>query len=174
MSDYKQNKNVPDLIGKRFGALVVLSECPDRYVSPRGSTSRKYHCKCDCGAEFDIIRTSLTGSRPPRSCKKCSHQRLGKSRGYTKNLQKGVDGAKKSPNSGAFETNVNAKHWVLKAPDGKLYEIDNLANFIRERGDDFPNKISAANSLGHDGKYHNWYVVYKSTERKHEIRRTKA
>lgn len=51
-----------DIIGKRFGKLVVLSNDPNR----------KYYviCKCDCGNIKSIRSWSLTtqGKRPVRSC----------------------------------------------------------------------------------------------------------
>ena len=164
----ERRRDTPDLVGKRFGYLTVLSECPERYVSPSGNKCRKYRCKCECGAEFDVIRTSLVGRRPPHSCRECAYRRLGKSRGFTPNLQKGAEAAKRSPKSGAFETNVNGKHWIIKSPEGKLFEFDNLAHFLRGRRDEIPNQSAAAAALGHDGKYHGWCVLYKSTRRKHE------
>lgn len=51
-----------DIIGKRFGKLVVLSNDPNR----------KYYviCKCDCGNIKSIRSWGLTthGKRPVRSC----------------------------------------------------------------------------------------------------------
>ena len=38
-------------------------------------------------------------------------------RGQTDNLRMGAEAAMKSPKSGAFEANVNAKIWVLRSPD---------------------------------------------------------
>ena len=37
-----------------------------------------------------------------------------------------------------------AKHWVLSSPDGKVYECDNLLNFIREHQDLFDGTIKQA------------------------------
>lgn len=51
-----------DLIGKRFGRLLVLSRCPD---TNRGV---KWICNCDCGAHTHPIRTDLLMSGKTRSC----------------------------------------------------------------------------------------------------------
>ena len=45
---------------------------------------------------------------------------------------KATEGAKKSPKSGRFTTNVNAKYWVLVAPDGTKHECLNLSCWARE------------------------------------------
>lgn len=45
--------------------------------------------------------------------------------------QIGLEAAMKSPYSGRFETNINAKHWVLIAPDGKKHECTNLSLWAR-------------------------------------------
>lgn len=43
-----------DLVGKRFGRLVVIKQAPHR-------NGRAYwHCKCDCGNEVDVCGSSLT------------------------------------------------------------------------------------------------------------------
>lgn len=44
----------------------------------------------------------------------------------------GVEAAKKSPNSGRFETNVNAKDWHLISPDGKEFYFHSLNFWLRE------------------------------------------
>ena len=51
-----------DLIGQRFGSLVVLHEA-ELYVSPNGNTLRRWHCKCDCGREVDVKQPSLTSGK---------------------------------------------------------------------------------------------------------------
>ncbi len=47
-------------------------------------------------------------------------------RGQTANLSKGTPAAQQSPIAGSFETNQNAKDWVLISPDGKEYKCRNL------------------------------------------------
>ena len=57
-----------------------------------------------------------------------------RARGRKRNLEKGTDAAKKSPKSGRFETNVNAKEWHLISPDGKQYFFKSLNFWLRENG----------------------------------------
>lgn len=51
-----------NLIGRRFGRLVVLSQAPTLRYS-------RWHCRCDCGAEC-IVSTQMLhmGNRGTRSC----------------------------------------------------------------------------------------------------------
>lgn len=44
-----------DLVGQRFGRLVVLEQLPDRTVSRKV----QWRCKCDCGNEIVTITHSL-------------------------------------------------------------------------------------------------------------------
>ncbi len=56
------SKNVPDLTGTRFGRWVVL-EC-----TSRGKNGEiQYKCRCDCGTERVLRRTSLTSGNS-KSC----------------------------------------------------------------------------------------------------------
>jgi len=54
-----------------------------------------------------------------------------KDQGHTDNLRKGTLAALKSPNSGRFETNINAKEWMLISPEGKKYYCHNLTHWAR-------------------------------------------
>ena len=49
---------VVNLVGKRFGNLVVL-ERTDNYVSPNGVTLVRWRCRCDCGNEVVAIGSNL-------------------------------------------------------------------------------------------------------------------
>ena len=60
-----------------------------------------------------------------------------KERGFTDNLKKGTSAAMKSPKMGRFDTNVNAKDWVLISPEGKIYECHSLSNFVRQNPEIF-------------------------------------
>ena len=47
-----------ELTGRIFGKLTVI--CPaDDYVSPKGFHMAKWHCKCECGREIDVLGMSL-------------------------------------------------------------------------------------------------------------------
>lgn len=50
---------IVDLVGKRFGKLVVLEFDHER-KTPNGSTKRYWRCKCDCGNEKIIQGSALT------------------------------------------------------------------------------------------------------------------
>lgn len=98
-----------------------------------------------CGKEFEAPPSSkkITCSR------ECSHVRkhmshLGKSNvwsdesrakkreeGRSKNLQLGTPAAKRSPKSGRFDTNQEAKIWYLIDPTGTVIVVRNLDNWAR-------------------------------------------
>lgn len=97
-----------------------------------------------------------------------SRRRLSAS-GQTANLLRGTAAAKASPHAGAYTTNVSARHWILKAPDGQLHEFDNLNHFIRSHPDWFTNPHSASTALSaaatgkrNVGQYKGWQVIYRS------------
>ena len=58
--------------------------------------------------------------------------------------KKGTAAAQKSPLSGRFETNINAKEWVIMDPTGKTYKFTNLRNWIRENIELFTDVENAA------------------------------
>ena len=63
----KQHKAVvfKDLTGQRFGRLVVMYQVESDIIS--GKPATKWHCKCDCGNEVDVLGRSLT-SGSTQSC----------------------------------------------------------------------------------------------------------
>ena len=57
-----------DMVGKKFGKLTVLFES-EPYVKPCGQSMIKYHCKCDCGNETDVVGSKLrTGHTTSCGC----------------------------------------------------------------------------------------------------------
>lgn len=60
---------VKNLVGQRFGRLVVLSRAPKSY---RGSVV--WHCRCDCGKETDVPSISLRSGNT-KSCGCLNHER---------------------------------------------------------------------------------------------------
>ena len=47
-----------DLTGQRFGRLTVVKRAEGRR-NPNGSLITRWHCKCDCGNEVDVIANYL-------------------------------------------------------------------------------------------------------------------
>ncbi len=106
-----------------------------------------------------------------------------KSRGFTDNLKKGTQAAMASPKAGRFDTNINAKDWILISPFGETYKCHSLTNFIRKNpqlfdidgSDEEVNRVAAGirtikgnmkhNRRGHS--YHGWTLELTSeTEEK--------
>lgn len=63
-----------DLTGQRFGKLLVLGLDPEPYISPSGTPTRRWRCRCDCGKEIVVLRSALTPKNGTRSCG-CSRQK---------------------------------------------------------------------------------------------------
>lgn len=47
-----------DLTGQKFGRLTVIERGPD-YVKPSGKHEIKWHCRCECGNEIDVLGENL-------------------------------------------------------------------------------------------------------------------
>lgn len=54
----KRMSRLIDLTGQRFGRLVVLERAEGKR-KPNGSLITRWHCKCDCGNEVDVIASYL-------------------------------------------------------------------------------------------------------------------
>lgn len=121
-------------------AVKVCVVCGKEFSAP--PSSKKITCSAECSRE----RKRATHTGKSNVWSEESRKRLSE-KGLTENLKKGTDAARKSPVSGPFRTNRNAKHWVLKSPENVLYEFDNLDLFIREHPDRFPNPLSASSAL---------------------------
>lgn len=52
-------KRIVDLIGKRFGRLVVLERLPVE-LTKSGNKVRKWKCVCDCGNVINAVHSNLT------------------------------------------------------------------------------------------------------------------
>ena len=105
-------------------------------------SSKKITCSPKCSAERK--RISHIGKHNVWSDEKKDAL---KAKGYPSAFRFGTKAAQKSPVAGPFETNQNAKHWVLKSPKGVLYEFDNLTLFVRKHPEFFPNPKSARSAL---------------------------
>lgn len=107
-----------DLAGQTFGLWTVLAVAP-----PDTSGRRRWRCRCACGAETEVAAGNLlSGYTTSCGCALSAAQQSTVAR---------VEGLQNSPRTGAFETNIRAKSWVLT--DGRrAYEIRNLSKFVRE------------------------------------------
>ena len=76
MSERIEVGRARDLTGQRFGRLVALYR-----VKPVGivsMTSSWWHCRCDCGVEFDTTTNSIQkGSVVSCGCKRAENLRRG-------------------------------------------------------------------------------------------------
>ncbi len=63
-----------NLIGKRFGKLVVISQA-ESYISPSGGSRRRWLCQCDCGKTTLATTDNLKGGRH-HSCGSCRAKSL--------------------------------------------------------------------------------------------------
>ena len=121
-----------------------------------------------CSKVCSRIRRSQTHRGKSNTWSPESRARLSAA-GQTDNLRLGTPAAMVSPRSGAYATNVSARHWVLKAPDGTLHEFDNLNAFTRSHPEWFANPRSAQGALSavaggkrNVGQYKGWRVIYRS------------
>lgn len=116
--------------------------------------SHHSHDPC-CGQlvnAFDLVRLHMYGDKdaaakedfnpqgpcgPRRLSNKWSEESRTRkaAQGKTANLALGTPAAQKSPKSGKFLTNINAKDWHLISPDGKEYKFHSLNYWLRENGD---------------------------------------
>lgn len=114
----KQSRNKKECIicGKMF-------ECPP--------SEETVTCSKECSRKYASIR--LTG-RPvtKETRKKLSKKARGRDMSDLQVIA--TEAAKRSPNSGRFETNVNAIDWHLISPDGKEYYCHSLTNWLRKNG----------------------------------------
>ena len=104
--------------------------------------------KITCSAECSRIRKSQSHAGKRNQWSDESRDKL-RVRGQTQNLQLGTDAAKKSPKSGRFETNINAKVWKLTNPEGKVYICKNPTLWCRDHCDLF----------GFDATEHNAKII---------------
>ena len=70
-----------NLTGKQFHKLTVMHSVDD-YVSPKGSRMSKWHCKCECGNEIDVLGMSLKNGGT-KSCGCYSKNRIRPTKDYT-------------------------------------------------------------------------------------------
>lgn len=112
MNNKPKNQKICVICGKLF-------DCPP--------SSKKITCSKECSA----IRKSQSHKGKSNVWSEESKRKLSE-RGQTDNLKMGTPAAKRSSNSGRFETNVNAIDWHLISPEGKHYYFHSLHHWLRE------------------------------------------
>lgn len=111
----------------------------------------KYYCSQECRVSYiKNMKTCVvcgkkfyaSPSSEKKTCSKaCEHlerSEIGRTRSSSKRLILAHEAASKSPNSGRFDTNTQAKSWVIRSPEGVVYEIDNLKKWARDNEDILP------------------------------------
>jgi len=108
-------------------SCVICGKPFDCYPSDNRVT-----CSKDCRRERQRrIQTGKANKWGEASRRKLSE------RGQTDNLKLGVLAVKRSPIAGRFETNQEAKIWILVDPSGREYVVRNLRLWAREHTDLF-------------------------------------
>lgn len=118
------------------------------YTAIKGKAARNVKICAECGKPFECPPSdkTVTCSQKCRSIhaskrqtgKKMKEESRAKMAAAAKSrdmrsLQKiATEAAKASPNSGRFETNINAKDWHLVSPEGKHYHFHSLNFWLRE------------------------------------------
>lgn len=112
-------KKRSSLIGQTFGRLTVL-----RSLSYGGSCHQtRWLCHCACGNETAVTTGNLRcGHTTSCGCVQAEAQQSPDAR---------VAALKTSPLTGAFETNIRAKEFVLEHGD-RSWTIRNLSKFVRD------------------------------------------
>lgn len=111
----------------------------------------KYYCCQKCRAEYIKNKRKcvvcgrefyVSPSSEKKTCsKECAHilksedGRYGASKA---NVELAQIAAMISPNSGSFETNAIAKSWKIQAPNGEIYNINNLSLWAKEHKELLP------------------------------------
>ena len=72
-----------DLVGERYGRLVVLEEA-ERYILPSGKKVRQWICICDCGNQTKVFQAGLKGGTS-KSCG-CLRDEISKKRNSTHSM----------------------------------------------------------------------------------------
>lgn len=87
-----------------------------------------------CGATFADPQSNPTVTCSTE-CSKKHRQELYAAGIYDDALTRAHEALTSSPLTGRFDTHVNAKEWIIQAPDGQIYECRNLLNWLRDHAD---------------------------------------
>lgn len=72
---YKRKGYSLDLIGERFGRLIVTAKAEDKVDKNSGKHKSQWYCDCDCGTKDKIILGVSLTSGSVRSCG-CLHKEV--------------------------------------------------------------------------------------------------
>lgn len=95
-------------------------------------SDNKVTCSKECSRERQRLRIKQHPIKWGDEAKARAAQR-----GQTANLKLGAAAAQQSPIAGRFETNQEAKVWILVDPAGREYTVRNLLLWAREHTDLF-------------------------------------
>lgn len=109
--------------------IKTCVECGKAFYAP--PSSKKITCSKEC-QKIHASKTRKGRVFSDESRKKISEK--AKKRDMRELQKAGTQAALKSPNSGRFETNVNAIDWHLVSPNGKHYHFHSLNYWLRENG----------------------------------------
>lgn len=84
-----------------------------------------------CGTEFQDPQSNGTVCCS-KECSRIHRQQLYDQGVNTAALAKAHAVLPVHPLTGRFETHINAKSWIVQAPDGQIYECRNLKNWLRD------------------------------------------
>lgn len=90
-------------------------------------SAKKVTCSMDCRRE----RQRRIVSAKPVQWSEGAKKKLS-ARGQTENLRRGTPAAQNSPIAGRFETNQEAKVWILVDPSGREIAVHNLQLWCRD------------------------------------------
>lgn len=107
--------------------IKTCIECGKSFYAP--PSSKKVTCSKECQ------RVHASKRRKGKTFSEESRRKMSekaKERDITGLQKAGTEAALRSPNSGRFETNVNAKDWHLVSPEGKHYYFHSLNYWLRQ------------------------------------------
>lgn len=129
--------------------------CGAEFYAP--PSSKKITCSKSCSGKR---RSRLLKNHAVSAEAKAKISRSALKRGFTDNLKKGTLSAQASVKAGKTDQNSSAKFYVLRSPDGRIFEASNLSNFIRRNPDLF--EIERGNEKEVEKVAHGFYTVKKN------------
>lgn len=126
------NKKICAVCGRRLNGRQ-LKYCSKKCM---GLGKQNYKICPVCGKKFKDPAANLTVCCS-RECSKIHREQLHKSGVYDQSIKNMRTGFSEKIEEIGPERHWIAKHWVIESPAGKIYECDNLMNFIRENPDLF-------------------------------------